>query len=182
MESLRIVRDNDFYLMAPVRRIVFEKNEYGDEVKVGVRMHLDECSVLSVRLIYGDDEQQGISLPYVISKDDESKLIVKVLGGKLQEGWYGLEVKGIYAGRHFRSYERKTFKIVENNGKSYVSGNTYAGEASYQIDTMWVLYSCPDYAHLYIDTSTMNLMQKGTVENGELYLDDAGKLCMRVNN
>ena len=181
MESLKIVRGNDFYLMVPVRRIIFTTDEYGDEVKLGERMHLGESSTLNVCLISGDEER-GVSLPYVVSEDDDSKLIVKVFGGKLQEGWYGLEVSGTYEGRRFRSFERKVFEVVENNGKSFASGSMYAGETSYQTDTMWMLYACPNYAHLYIDLKTMKLVQRGVVENGELYLDDNGKLCMRVRD
>ena len=180
-EILRIVRGNDFYLMVPVRRVVFTKDEHNEEVKLAERMYLKECSVLSVRMI-GCDQENGIDLPFTVSEDDDSKLVVKIFGTKLHEGWYGLEVTGTYQGRRFRSYERKVFKVVENNSKGFATGSMYAGESSYQIDTMWVLYACPNYAHLYIDMKSMKLMQKGVVENGELYLDDNGKLCMRVRD
>lgn len=177
-ETLRVVRGNDFYLMIPLRRIFFTTDEYSQEVKLKERMYLNECSLLSVNLI-GDD-QEPMALQHVVSEDDESQLVVKVLGGKLTCGWYGIEVEGTYQGRRFRSYERKVFKIVENNGKGYASGSMYAGEDSYQIDTMWVLYACPSYAHLYLNLEDMTLRQVGTVENGTLYLDDNGRLCMHV--
>ena len=37
-EALRIVAGNDFYLVVPLRRIVFGRDEYGDMVKRGERM------------------------------------------------------------------------------------------------------------------------------------------------
>ena len=180
METLRIVRGNDFYLVAPIRRIVFTTDEYGNDVPLQERMYLNECSVLEVHLIGEDERKQP--LPFTVSQDDESQLVVKVLGGNLVCGWYGLEVVGTFQGRRFRSYERKVFKAVENNGKSFASGSMYAGESSYQIDTMWMLYACPQYAHLHLDLTNMTLVQEGTVENGEMFLDENGKLCMRVRD
>ncbi len=180
MENLRIVRGNDFYLTVPIRRIFLTTDEYSNDVVLQERMYLNECSVLGVRLI-GEDER-GQSLPFVVSPDDESQLIVKVLGCNLECGWYGLEVTGTMGGRRFRSYERKVFKTVENNGRSFVSGSMFAGEASYQVETMWTLYSCPSYPHFRLDLTNMTLIQEGTVENGEMYLDENGKLCMRVRD
>ncbi len=180
MENLRIVRGNDFYLMIPVRRIIFTTDEYSNDVPLQERMYLSECSVLEAHLI-GEDERPT-PLPFTVSQDDDSQLVVKVLGANLSVGWYGIEIVGTFQGRRFRSYERKVFKVVENNAKGYASGSMYAGESSYQIDTMWMLYACPHYPHFRLNVDDMTLVQEGTVENGEMYLDDNGKLCMRVRD
>lgn len=177
-EALKIVQGNDFYLTIPVRRILFGNDEYGDETIMHERMFLNECSVLSVCLI-GDDTER-VQLKYTISEDDDSLIIAKVPGDKISCGWYGIEVKGTYMGRRFRSYEKRSFKIVENNAKGYATGKMCSGEGSYQVDTMWMLYACPSYAHLYINLEDMTLRQKGTVEGGKLYLNDNGRLCMSV--
>lgn len=181
MIPLQIVEGNDFYLMVPVRKIVFVKDSRGKEVKVKDRIPLEDCLNLTVHAI-DHDTGKCISLPFTISEDDDSMLITKVKSNAVHQGWYGLEVKGTYDGRKIRSYEQKVFKIVENNGKSFVSGMMYEGEQSYQIDTMWMLYACPGYAHLYIDLDTMNLIQVGVVDEGRMYLDENGKLCMHVTN
>lgn len=180
MENLKIVRGNDFYLMVPVRRIVFANDEYGDKVRLEERVELNDCSVLAVCLI--DENEHRLPLSFTVTDGDDSELTVKVRGREILCGWYGLEVKGMLGGRHWRSYERKVFKIVENNGKSYVDGDMYAGERSYQVDTMWMLYAAPSYPHLFLDPEKMTLNMVGTIENGETYLDENGKLCLRVSD
>lgn len=180
LRKLRIVGGNDFYLMVPVRRIVFRSDEYGRRLPVGERMDLPECSVLGVNLI--DECERKTKLPFTIKEGDDSELIVKFKGCRLDYGWYGIEVVGTYDGRRFRSYERNVFKIVENNGKSFVCGEQYAGEASYQIDTMWTLYAQESYPFFELDPVSMKLYQHGVVENGEMYLDEDGKLCMMVSD
>ena len=180
MESLKIPRGNDFYLMAPVRKIVFSEDGSGRKLKTGVRINMVDFTSLSVRL-HESDDVCGMPLHFTISEDDESKLIIKVPGKMLREGWYGIDIIGVFEGRNVRSSENKTFKIVERNSNSSVSGMMYEGDKSYPIDTMWMLYACPRYPHLYIDLETMKLKQKGTVENGRMYMRD-GKLYMHVDD
>lgn len=178
MEGLRIVRGNDFHLEVPVRKIVFTTDESGDPVRVEQRIELSDCSVIQVSLV--DANECKIPLAFAVTEEDDSKLLVKVDAKYQHCGWCGLEVLGTLNGRRWRSYERKVFKIVENNGKSYVDGALYKGERSYQVDTMWVLYANTTYPNLHLDLDHMTLNQVGTVENGETYIDDSGHLCLRV--
>ena len=178
IKDLRIVAGNDFYLKVPVRAIVFKNNEYGERVPHGERVDLDDCSMLGVNLI--DECENILPLSFTVTEGDNSQLIVKVKGRRLLCGWYGLEVIYTLDGRNHRSYERKVFKIVEHNAQSYVQGSMYAGEMSYQVDTMWMLYAQESYPLFALDTDTMELVQYGTVENGRMYLDEHGKLCMEV--
>ncbi len=179
MKDLKIVRGNDFCLIVPIRRILFGPvNEYGERVPVSTRIDLNDCSILSVNIVNEFEEKQPIA--FSVTHGDESSLIVKIKGDRICEGWYGVEVRFTYDGRRSRSYERRVFKIVENNGKSFVDGSMYAGEMSYQVDTMWTLYAHESYPFFELDTRTMELVQHGTVENGNMYIDENGKLCMSV--
>ena len=206
MEDLRIVRGNDFYLRVPVERVVFKDVQDSqsippDRTKGYEGMPLSYCSILGVNLI-GDDLDKPVRLQFTINENGapssatehsdteehiiehdppQSEVVVKVKGN-LECGWYGLEVVGTYDGRDFRSYERKVFKIVENNGKSNVgNGEWYDNEPSYQIDTMYTLYAQASYPLFALDTETMCLYQYGVVENGEMGLDEYGNLIMEVN-
>lgn len=176
MDGLKIVRGNDFYLRIPVYRASPELS--GSGVYTAQNMALDECSNLSVSLLCGCGKTVSLSFSLC---EGESGVIVTRVPGNLQCGWYGIEICGVLCGHRFRSYERKVFKIVENNGSSYVSASTYGGERSYQVDMMWVLYSCPSYPHVYLNLSDMTLRQRGTVENGRMYIDDSGNLCLKIN-
>ena len=137
-KNLSIVRGNDFTLTAPVKQIVFSRDEFGRSIRGEKDVPLAGCFLLSVNLI-GEDEE---ALPLHFDTDG-SNLIIKI-GASLECGWYGIEVKFRKGGMQYRSYEKKVFKIVENNGSSSLSGEMFEGEQSYMIDTMWCLGT--DYA------------------------------------
>ena len=82
MESLKIVRGNDFYLMAPIRKIIFSKDEHGKEVKSGIRINMNDFSKLSVRL-HEIDNTCGMPVRFTISEDDDSMLIIKIPGSEI---------------------------------------------------------------------------------------------------
>ncbi len=147
MEGIRIVRGNDFYLMIPIRKIVFSYDKNGKEIKTGQRVNLCNCKNLSVRLFWCSEECSKPTTFY-ISEHDESQLIVKVCGKIIPLGWYGIEVTGIYDGSRIRSFERKVFKIVDNNGDSNVSTSIYNGEVSYPVDVMWTLHNAPSESEI----------------------------------
>ncbi len=176
MDRLKIVRGNDFYLRIPVNRILYSSSEQKDAVPTALSMPLDECTNLRVCLLC--ECGRSVEIVYELPDSAPGEIVAKV-PGMLKCGWYGMEISGELLGRQFRSYERKVFKIVENNGSSYVSPSVYNGESSYLIDIMWVLYACPNYPLFYIDLSDMTLRQRGTVENGEMYMDADGNLCFR---
>lgn len=180
MRDLRIVRGNDFPLVAPVRSIVYVRDEYGNVEKSAKDVPLDRCTVLRVSISDVCDDFRAV--PFVVHGSD---LVVNI-PGSLECGWYGIEVVYTLDGRNYRSYERKVFKIVENNGKSFVGGDRYieqsdGGEPSYQVETMWTLNAQGGYPMmLAIDPETMTLNQYGVFEDGEMYIDEDGELCMRI--
>jgi len=138
MNRLKIVRGNDFSLTIPVRSIVFDK-EGSKVIPTANAVPLDDCTLLKVNLV---DELGAITpiTSYSMPYDGTDGSLIVHISADLDCGWYGLEITYTLEGRRYRSYERKVFKIVENNGKSYVSGEQFEGEMSYQIDTMWTLY------------------------------------------
>lgn len=132
MEDLRIVRGNDFFLEVPVRNIVFIRNEEtGEIIKSSYPVNLDGCEILKVHIV--NDGEWKKPVPFTVNGGN---LKIKV-DGCIECGWYGIEVLYKLSGYKYRSYERKVFKIVENNGKNYVNGEQYEGEHSYQVDIMW---------------------------------------------
>lgn len=134
-KKLAIVRGNDFFLEVPVRNIIFYRESSGEIVKATHPVDLERCEFLKVNIV--DDCEERTSVPYVVQGSD---LRIKICGCTVC-GWYGIEVVYKLDSRKYRSYERKVFKIVPNNGSSFVSGEQYEGEQSYQVDTMWSLCS-----------------------------------------
>lgn len=178
---LAIVRGNDFSLTVPVRSIVFAPTDFGVVARSAWPINLDECEILCVNAVCECDNR--IAVPFVVvsseeGSDNNSDLKIKI-SADFPCGWYGLEVMFTIAGQRFRSYERKVFRIVENNGKSYVSGDRYEGEQSYQVDIMWTLYALDSTPAMVLNTDNMTLEMHGTVVSGEMYIDENGKLCMR---
>lgn len=171
--ELKIVRGNDFYLIIPVRKAVFITNEDGRNVLVEEDFELEDASDLCVNLI--DDYDDPHPLEFTLTG---SEIIAKVYGCEVENMSYGLEVTGVYIGRCFRSYEKNVFRIVENNGRSFVCGKMFEGEMSYQVDTMTMLYAQPKYAHLSLNVNNMTLEMTGTVENGYLTVDENDKLIL----
>lgn len=160
-KRLRLVRGNDSYLAVPVRNIVFVRDSEGRISKSELSVSLSDCSVLDVNVVCECGLSKAAS--YTISG---SSLIVKVAADMdLPIGWYGLEVKYKLSGRQYRSYERDMFKIVENNGKSFVSGEQYSGEQSYQVDTMYTLMSIIDEDDLLSISERSQVYERGTGEN-----------------
>ena len=160
-KRLRLVRGNDSYLAVPVRNIVFVRDSEGRISKSELSVALSDCSVLDVNVVCECGLSKAAS--YTISG---SCLIVKVAADMdLPIGWYGLEVKYKLSGRQYRSYERDVFKIVENNGKSFVSGEQYSGEQSYQVDTMYTLMSIIDEDDLLAISERSQVYERGTGEN-----------------
>lgn len=170
---LAIVRGNDFSLTVPVRSIVFAPNDYGGISRGYLDVALDQCEILNVRTVCECEMKRDV--PFAVVGSD---LKIKI-AAEYPCGWYGIEVTFTIAGQRFRSYERKVFKIVENNGKSYVSGEQYEGELSYQVDIMWTLYALESTPALVLNIDTMNLEMYGTVASGEMFIDENGKLCLR---
>lgn len=125
-------------MVVPVKNIVFERDTEGRISKSELSVPLSSCSVLNVNIVCECGNAKATTFTV-----NGSNLLVKVTGD-IPCGWYGLEVTYKLAGRQYRSFERDVFKIVENNGKSFVSGEQYAGEQSYQVDTMWTLMSIID--------------------------------------
>lgn len=158
-KELRIVRGNDFTLKIPVSNIIFLRDENGYQTIGSAPVSLGACDNLKVN-VNGDcgDTTQ------TISKIDKSILYVKV-GGSLECGWYGLELTYSYEGVKYRSYERKVFKIVENNGRSYVNPDMYEGELSYQIDTMWSLQCIVDEVDLHSLIARTQSYERGNGKN-----------------
>ena len=158
---LRLVRGNDSYLEVPIRNIVFVRDSEGRISKSELSVALSDCSVLDVNIVCECGLSKAAS--YTISG---SCLIVKVAADMdLPIGWYGLEVKYKLSGRQYRSYERDVFKIVENNGKSFVSGEQWAGEQSYQVDTMYTLMSIIDEDDLLAISERSQVYERGTGEH-----------------
>ena len=160
-KRLRLVRGNDSYLAVPVRNIVFVRDAEGRISKSELSVALSDCSALDVNIVC----ECGLSKAASFTVSDSS-LIVKVAAEMdLPCGWYGLEVKYKLAGRQYRSFERDMFKIVENNGKGFVSGEQYAGEQSYQVDTMYTLMSIIDEADLLSICERAQAYERGIGEN-----------------
>lgn len=134
-KNLAIVRGNDFILKVPVRNIIFYRESSGEMVKATHPVDLGNCEFLKVHLV--DDCEERTSVPFEIQGSD---LKIKICGCT-ECGWYGIEVIYKLNSYNYRSYERRVFKIVPNNGRSFVSGEQYQGEHSYQVDTMWSLCS-----------------------------------------
>jgi len=160
-KRLRLVRGNDIYLEVPVRNIVFVRDSEGRISKSELSVSLSDCSVLDVNIVCECGLSKAAS--YTISG---SSLIVKIAADMdLPIGWYGLEVKYKLSGRQYRSYECDVFKIVENNGKSFVSGEQYSDEQSYQVDTMFTLMSIIDEDDLLAISERSQVYERGTGEN-----------------
>lgn len=137
-KRLRIVRGNDFYLVVPVKNIVFVRDQEGRISRSERNVPLSSCSVLNVNIVCECGKEKATTFSV-----DGSSLIVKV-DSTTPCGWYGIEVTYKLAGRQYRSFEYDVFKIVENNGKSFVSGEQYQAERSYNVDTMYTLMSIID--------------------------------------
>jgi len=175
MNDLRIVRDNDFYLKVPVRSIIFFRDGTNTVVRGTHPVNLAGCSSISVNLVCSCDSNIPVSFTI-----NDSELRVKCAAG-LECGWYGLEVRYEYSGRKYRSYERKVFKIVENNAKSFVSGEQYEGEQSYVVDTMWTLMSVVDEVELdeLIRQDSMRFTEE-EIESMLAYVHDSGANSARM--
>ena len=143
-KRLRIVRGNDFYLVVPVKNIVFVRDQEGRVSRSELSVPLSECSVLNVNIVCECGKEKATTFSV-----DGSSLIVKV-DSTTPCGWYGIEVTYKLAGKQYRSFECDVFKIVENNGKSFVSGEQYQGERSYNVDTMYTLMSIIDEEDLRV--------------------------------
>ena len=156
-EELKIVRGNDFYLKVPVRELSYVISASGERVRVEDKINLNDIIALKVTLVSSD----GIfrkAVPFAVSHEDKSCLVIKICSNTFFEGWYGIELIGINNGNRIRSYEKKVFKLVDRNGQGEISGSVYHGEASYHIDTMY-----------YLATSVIVIDRDGVLakENGD---------------
>ena len=193
MKDLRIVRGNDFSLIVPVRRIVFDKD--GCCCKDSAHqepLNLSDCSCITAFLI--DEDHHRLPVCHQIQESDDSHLVLKVENCLLC-GWYGIEIRGVYNGLDIRSYERKVFKIVETNSKSCVCGCMCAGEMVYEVAPMCVLCGSssedgggvsPSYGQIkvidsvddaYIDDSTDAL----SVRQGVLLRQEIDRIWAKIN-
>lgn len=120
----KIVRDNDFTLRIPVKKIV-----NGEQVS----FPLTDCTDIAVHIV---SKYKRTALPYTIDKEYNDVLLADVDGTTLSLGTYALEVTGVSEGANWRSYEYEQFAIVDNNASSdtVFEDNTAEGDTNIEGD------------------------------------------------
>ena len=133
METISIVRGNDFRLRIPIKRHVLQPN--GTVVKEDFA--IEDASVLKVFLEGCDCH--AIELPWTEDEEHESSIICDV-DGLIPLGTYHLVVAGYRSdGAKFRSKERRQLRIVENNERANIWPSQYDSFEAYSLDTMIIL-------------------------------------------
>lgn len=127
MKDLRIVRGNDFFLEVSKADIVLVRDLDGsnDEV-VEQDVKLEKYTVEDVNIVSLDEERIK-----AVFEDKGDTLLIRC-EDNLECGRYGIEVVGKYESRDMRYYQRKVFKIVEDN-KSCTPCDWYNGKPLYCI-------------------------------------------------
>ncbi len=177
-DELKIVRGNDFYLRVLLRMKYVSEDMYGHRVISEKDCPLDEATELRVFVVNSDGCR--IEVPYAIQGSSHHVLVLHVKH-HLCCGRYGIEVVCIIDGRQIRCYEKRCFRIVEDDGKSYLSLATFEGGQEYVLTMKMMLWAAPSYPELHLELNGMRLVMTGTVDNGEMRLDDQGRLVLVYN-
>lgn len=177
-EELKIVRGNDFYLRVPVRMKYLEHGTRNSRVIKERDCPLGECSEVEVYVV--DSCGCKRCMPFTIEGKGINVLVVHV-EHCLCAGRYGIEIQAKYDGRQMRCYERRAFRLVEDDGKSYLTPAVFEGGQEYILTTMWMLWAAPSYPELHLELNGMRLVMTGTVDCGEMRLDEQGRLVLIYN-
>ncbi len=132
METIAIVRGNDFKLRIPITRHALQVNGTVEEREFSV----ESAQVLKVFLESCDCH--AVELPWTQDVEHDGTIIADV-DGRIGLGTYNLIIAGISNGNKFRSKERRQLRIVDNNERANIWPIEYDGFESYSLDTMVVL-------------------------------------------
>ena len=171
---MKIVRGNDFFLRVPVRMRYIHSAPTGREI-LERDFPLGDASTLKVYVVNSDGCL--IPMPFTIDPQAGHVLLIHVKHC-LCPGRYGIEIHCTYDGRELRCYEKRRFRLVEDDGKSYLSPAIFEGGQEYILKACSMLWAAPSYPCLELQLNGMRLVMTGTVDNGEMMLDENGKLVL----
>lgn len=143
MDIYKIVKGNSFTLHIQMQKAYISQNKQMLE-----DLDVSEISGLNIFLtdMFGVDIplfDKPTKDPYVFYKSNGSNIklsgneIALTFPSYLEEGIYGITVRGKYNGNDLCSIEKKLFRIVERNGKSHIPLGVVEGEQGGMYNTKY---------------------------------------------
>lgn len=137
MDIYKIIKGNSFLL-----HIKLQKVYAGHNIQIPKDFDVSNISNLNISLctMFGDE------VPINIRHQVATKKEIQVsFPSNLEEGMYGVAIRGVYNNNDFCCKEQKLFKIVSNNKKSYLPLGEVEGEIGGMFRTQyWIELNVPD--------------------------------------
>lgn len=137
MDTYKIIKGNSFLLHIKLQKVYAAKN-----IQIPKDFDVSNISNLNISLctMFGDE------VPISIRQQVATKKEIQVsIPSNLEEGMYGVAIRGVYNNNDFCCKEQKLFKIVSNNKKSYLPLGEVEGEIGGMFRAQyWIELNVPD--------------------------------------
>lgn len=126
MDIYKIVKGNSFILHIQMQKAYINKNKQMLE-------DIDVCAISNLEVLLTDIFGDAVAQMKIINIDKSleaknNEISVLFPNCNLDEGIYGVTIKGKYNGNDICSIEHRLFRIVERNGKSHIPLGIVEGE------------------------------------------------------
>jgi len=135
MDIYKIVKGNSFTLHIQMQKAYISQNKQMlEDLDVAAISHLEVLLIDA----FGDEVAQMKVLDIDTSDNaKQNEISVSFPSCNLEEGIYGIMVRGKYNGNDLCSIEKKLFRIVERNGKSHIPLGIVEGEQGGMYNTKY---------------------------------------------
>lgn len=138
MNTFKIIKGNSFVLHIALQKIYVSK-----DTQMPKGYDISRINGLSVSLVsmFGSETPLDIN-DHVTTTDNDIQVSFP---SNMDEGIYGITIKGRYSNQDFCCTEEKLFRIVQNNGRSYIPLGVVEGEIGGMFKTQyWIELGKPE--------------------------------------